>query len=248
MKFKYLKGSEKDFEGAPGWCTEIIYGSGVYFFAENFDYMCKAVAKDEIFGGADTRISNPTLFKIIAQREPISEPEKLGHGLDCEECKPINTGDCVIMDGRRYIVGDEITASLKHVPECTAEERKPREGFISQAIKQNHKEVKSLISDVLDGAIRRQLHKQAERVMVKPKDRGALTVTVTAEEMRPTIQKLIDDFTNQPIELSLQIVNGRPVISDQFGRVVKNYATVNYNSDKDISAQAAISVKFKETK
>ncbi len=45
-----------------------------------------------------------------------------------------------------------------------------------------------------------------------------ITMNVTVDDIKPTIDKIISELAKEQIELSLQIVNGRPVISDQFGR------------------------------
>lgn len=87
MKFKYLKGSEKDFEGAEDGDLYLLrWAIGGKQFATRDVYHVY------LFHGA--------MFDIIAQREPITKSlresfycpqgaaEKLGHGLDCEECGP----------------------------------------------------------------------------------------------------------------------------------------------------------------
>ena len=88
MKFKYLKGSEKDFEGAEDCHLYLLKwaGGGKQFATRN-------AYRVYFFHGA--------MFDLIAQREPITKslresfycPQgvagKLGHGLDCEECIPV---------------------------------------------------------------------------------------------------------------------------------------------------------------
>lgn len=81
MKYKYLKGSEKDFEGAPEWASEVIESTSIYghAFVDCFDYMCKYQSKGN---PCDTgNIINPTLWKVVAKRRQITEPSWDGIGL-----------------------------------------------------------------------------------------------------------------------------------------------------------------------
>jgi hypothetical protein len=75
MKYEYLKGSEKDFEGAPEWATHVIEHKegNQRAFAEKFDYMCRAVyATDaELYPDSKTVIANPTMWIVIADRELV---------------------------------------------------------------------------------------------------------------------------------------------------------------------------------
>lgn len=72
MKYEYLKGSEKDFEGAPEWATHVIEHKegNQRAFAEKFDYMCRAVyaADAEFYPDSKTVIANPTMWIVIADR------------------------------------------------------------------------------------------------------------------------------------------------------------------------------------
>lgn len=85
MKYEYLKGSEKDFEGAPEWAalkTEIETG---LFWLEGHDlgYLSRPVG-----GILTTKISElPDNEKIIAERQPITEPSWDGVGLPPVGCE-----------------------------------------------------------------------------------------------------------------------------------------------------------------
>lgn len=80
MKYEITKGSEKDFEGAPDGYLQVIklIGGTRRGFVESFDYMCKYQGKEL---GDEGRVSNPTLWEIIAERRPITEPVWSGEGL-----------------------------------------------------------------------------------------------------------------------------------------------------------------------
>lgn len=84
MKYEYLKGSEKDFEGAPEWARIVIKSEtdNVGFVVE-LDYMCK-------YQGVSScafNVSNPGLWKILAERQPITEPSWDGVGLPPVGCE-----------------------------------------------------------------------------------------------------------------------------------------------------------------
>lgn len=81
MKYEYLKGSEKDFEGAPEWAHQVIKSTSMYGYAfvDEFDYMCKYQSKEHSYDVGN--ISNPALWKVIAKRQPITEPSWDGAGL-----------------------------------------------------------------------------------------------------------------------------------------------------------------------
>jgi len=88
MKYEYLKGSEKDFEGAPEWATLYTLCAGEdYFFAEFhgvgarvFDVEKKNEFKiDYEFDGSGV--------DVIAERRPITEPEWDGIGLPPVGCE-----------------------------------------------------------------------------------------------------------------------------------------------------------------
>lgn len=81
MKYEYLKGSEKDFEGAPEWAHQVIKSTSMYGYAfvDEFDYMCKYQSKEHPYDVGN--ISNPALWKVIAERRPITEPSWGGVGL-----------------------------------------------------------------------------------------------------------------------------------------------------------------------
>lgn len=88
MKYEYLKGSEKDFEGAPEWATLYTLCAGEdYFFAEFhgigarvFDVEKKNEFKiDFEFDGSGV--------DVIAERRPITEPSWNGVGLPPVGCE-----------------------------------------------------------------------------------------------------------------------------------------------------------------
>ena len=88
MKYEYLKGSEKDFEGAPEWATLYTSCAGEdYFFAEFhgvgarvFDVEKKSEFKiDYAFDGSGV--------DVIAERRPITEPEWDGVGIPPAGCE-----------------------------------------------------------------------------------------------------------------------------------------------------------------
>lgn len=81
MKYEYLKGSEKDFEGAPNWAHQVIKSTSIYGYAfvDEFDYMCKYQARENPCDIGN--IINPSVWKVIAERRPITEPSWDGVGL-----------------------------------------------------------------------------------------------------------------------------------------------------------------------
>lgn len=107
MKYEITKGSVKDFEGAPDGYLQVIklIGGTRRGFVESFDYMCKYQGKEL---GDEGRVSNPTLWEIIAERRPISELVWHGEGLppvgvECEGLFPRHPGnsfdwqDCLVL-------------------------------------------------------------------------------------------------------------------------------------------------------
>lgn len=85
MKYKYLKGSEKDFEGAPEWAMQVVECTfGDIGFVEFLDYMCKYKSKTSQL---PMNISNPGLWEVVAERQPITEPSWDGVGLPPVGCE-----------------------------------------------------------------------------------------------------------------------------------------------------------------
>lgn len=78
MKYEIIKGSEKDFEGAPEWCT-IIYNYGysdAIRFCNGWKEGCKfSGIKKFLNRQYDVSASDLIRYKIIAERRPINEPE-----------------------------------------------------------------------------------------------------------------------------------------------------------------------------
>lgn len=96
MKYEYLKGSEKDFEGAPDSCMQAIRSNadGSIGFCFELDYMC--AYHDKLSPVDGDIIMNPAMFKVIAERRPITEPSWDGVGLPpvgCECEASINWGE-----------------------------------------------------------------------------------------------------------------------------------------------------------
>lgn len=91
MKYEYLKGSEKDFEGAPDWCTHIskIKSDGGLLAWEQADaskkgnlyQWCNGVTSECVYEQGGTQ------FDIIAERQPITEPSWDGVGLPPVGCE-----------------------------------------------------------------------------------------------------------------------------------------------------------------
>lgn len=99
MKYEYLKGSEKDFEGAPQWCTHVSRSCiGLLAWEQdavskkgNLYQWCDGVTIEGVYEKSGTQ------FDVIAERQPISESSWDGVGLPpvgCEcEYKDQNTGE-----------------------------------------------------------------------------------------------------------------------------------------------------------
>lgn len=79
MKYEIIKGSEKDFEGAPEWAALRTFTGGSYFFAEfhGAGAMVLDIARNDEFKSE----CDPTGVEIIAERRPITEPVWDGEGL-----------------------------------------------------------------------------------------------------------------------------------------------------------------------
>ena len=75
MKWEILKGSKKDFEGAPEWATLRTFTGGCYFFAEYDGGGAKVldIARNDEF--KSTTPFDPSGISIIAERRPITEPD-----------------------------------------------------------------------------------------------------------------------------------------------------------------------------
>lgn len=87
MKYEYLKGSEKDFEGAPEWATAIASGtsSGNKFYLEG---MMPGLKYGSLLTGLESQICDIHVkSNIIAERRPITEPSWDGMGLPPVGCE-----------------------------------------------------------------------------------------------------------------------------------------------------------------
>jgi hypothetical protein len=115
MKFRYLKGSEEDFNGADD--------SDLYLIEYNLNSRRPSGKFTTTSRGYEffSSIFNDNKMAVIAQREP-TPTEKLGHGLDCDECGTIklnvtNNTDREVTASKRQegdtVVIDMIVKDLK---------------------------------------------------------------------------------------------------------------------------------------
>lgn len=81
MKYEIIKGSEKDFEGAPDWATvKLAHATGGTVFAESLS----AGSKRTGFYSEEPFIITQTIeYSVIAERRPITEPVWDGEGVPC---------------------------------------------------------------------------------------------------------------------------------------------------------------------
>lgn len=101
--WRYIKGSEKDFQGAPEWATIICAGNDVEVYYENDDYTGRWKNSE----GGGKGVNGLGGFPIIAQRERVTSvnDDRLVQALIAER-------------GSRYgkfADGAEIMRDLKHV-------------------------------------------------------------------------------------------------------------------------------------
>lgn len=72
MKYEIIKGSAKDFEGAPEWAIVLLkHLNGRCVFAEGKSEGCK---RTNMYSAGDIFIIAPKEYEIIAERRPITEP------------------------------------------------------------------------------------------------------------------------------------------------------------------------------
>lgn len=112
-EWKYLKGSEEDFVGAPEWATLRTFAGGNSFFAESHSIgakVCGIAQKYEFKIGSDG--VDEENINIVAQRQLIADDEQ-----DLNEC--ISSTEALIAErGARYGKfkdGAEIMQELKDV-------------------------------------------------------------------------------------------------------------------------------------
>lgn len=87
MKYEYLKGSEKDFEGLPDWATVIVSGTstGNKFYLEG---MMPGLKYGSLLTGFESQICDIHVnSNIIAERRQITEPSWDGIGLPPVGCE-----------------------------------------------------------------------------------------------------------------------------------------------------------------
>lgn len=107
MKYEYLKGSEKDFEGAPESAmvriTEISFDNEGAIFADKFENGSKR--NHYATGAYDSYIADVSNWTIIAERRPITEQVWDGEGLmpsvgmKClaKQCSQINADEFLVV-------------------------------------------------------------------------------------------------------------------------------------------------------
>lgn len=81
MKYKYLKGSEADFDGAPDWCSAVVIFNGVRVFEEHVPPIIGISRyQDDTHDAVEEtyREHTATGGMIIAHREPIKASEVSG--------------------------------------------------------------------------------------------------------------------------------------------------------------------------
>lgn len=86
MKYEYLKGSEKDFEGAPEWAMVAIRCPGF----DNIDFSTSLKNGERCYYGNEKReyfITNSEAWLLIAERRQITEPSWDGVGLPPVGCE-----------------------------------------------------------------------------------------------------------------------------------------------------------------
>lgn len=99
MKYEYLKGSEKDFEGAPEGCTKVLVCFGETHY----------VIGDKTSEGLTVESSDEDNY-LIAERRPITEPVWDGEGLPPVggECEVLFTSEGSVFERARILhVGDD---------------------------------------------------------------------------------------------------------------------------------------------
>lgn len=103
MKYEIIKGSEKDFDGAPEWATLKTFTGGCYFFVEHEIIGARVldIARNDEFKSE----CDPVGVEIIAERRPITEPVWDGEGLmpsvgmKClaKQCSQINADEFLVV-------------------------------------------------------------------------------------------------------------------------------------------------------
>ena len=97
MKYKYLKGSADDFDGAPqrAMVKLLCCGMPSYVFADSFT---NGSARTDLFSGCyDSKIIDTGNFQLIAQREPIADEDDFNGCANSPGCR-VKAGE-LIMDG-----------------------------------------------------------------------------------------------------------------------------------------------------
>ncbi len=112
-KWKYLKGCEKDFNGAPEWATimERFYDSRE-FFVERHDKGGRY--QNAIHGGLVNKFpySNPTIGDLIAIREPVTDEQDLNECIGATEAT-INGANLNDIDGFESVKYNQYLHEIK---------------------------------------------------------------------------------------------------------------------------------------
>lgn len=96
MKYKYLKGSAEDFDGAPEWAALRTFTGGSAFFAESHSAGSRVydIARKSEFTVSDDGVDEGQI-NIIAHREPITECTRQdGVMFDAPVGMPLNEFEC----------------------------------------------------------------------------------------------------------------------------------------------------------
>ena len=101
MKYKYLKGSAEDFDGAPKRAmVKLCCGTPSYVFADSFT---NGAARTDLLSGCyDSKIIDTGNFQLIAQREPVTDEDDFNGCTNSPGCR-VKAGE-LIMDGKRHEV------------------------------------------------------------------------------------------------------------------------------------------------
>ncbi len=148
-KWKYLKGCEKDFDGAPDWATiRDRFPDSREFFVERYSEGCRY--QNAIHGGGVVSTfpyRNPTTGDLIAVRELITDEQDLNECIGAPEAdnkylREIKPG--VFVDVYDVLMAWNVTnPALKHLIKKAL-----------QAGERGHKSREQDLQDIIDSAIR----------------------------------------------------------------------------------------------
>lgn len=98
MKYRYLKGSAEDFDGAPEWARMKIKAYGITYFAEGYHEGAKFMSENGRIGQIKDGDSNFSAAMTIAHREPVADEDDLNGRISSSEYR-VKAGE-LIMDGK----------------------------------------------------------------------------------------------------------------------------------------------------